>query len=95
MDRINANLGRYPIGFRHYENYINYNKQFPEKTIADYQEDMNSQISFDEFLLLNQKSFLYECTYNPKIVYKLGFAHLEPGNPADDQLQPERVVRST
>jgi hypothetical protein len=39
MDRISSTLGRYPIGFRHYENFVNYNKQFPETTIADYQLD--------------------------------------------------------
>lgn len=56
---------------------------------------MNSQISFDEFLLLNQKAFVYECTYNPQMVHQLGFHQLEPGNAAHDQLQPERVVRTS
>jgi len=37
---------------------------------------VNSQISFDEFLLLNQKAFVYEATYNPQMVHQLGFHKL-------------------
>jgi len=55
---------------------------------------MNSQISFDEFLLLNQKAFVYEATHNPQMIYSLGFNQLEAGNETHDQLQPERVVRT-
>jgi hypothetical protein len=29
MDRIESNIGRYPRGFRHYENYINYRQYYP------------------------------------------------------------------
>lgn len=47
---------------------------------------MNSQISFDEFLLLNQKAFVYEASHNPQMVYNLGFHKLERGNEADDKL---------
>ena len=53
VDRIKSNIGRYPIGFRHYENYQNYVKQFPDRTIDEYVTDVNSQISFEEYLLLS------------------------------------------
>jgi len=43
---------------------------------------------------LNQKAFVYEATYNPHVVYSLGFSKLEAGNADDDQRQPERVVRT-
>lgn len=33
MDRIENNIGRYPVGFRHYENFDNYRVQFPDTTI--------------------------------------------------------------
>jgi hypothetical protein len=33
MDRIEANIGRYPVGFRHYENYQNYLVLHPDATI--------------------------------------------------------------
>jgi hypothetical protein len=39
MERIEANIGRYPIGFRHYENYENYKAKFPEASIQDYTAD--------------------------------------------------------
>ena len=73
MDRIESNIGRYPVGFRHYENYHNYMLKYPERSIDDYAHDMNSQITFDEFLLLSKKSFLYEAQNNPEIVYEYGF----------------------
>jgi hypothetical protein len=42
IDRIKSNIGRYPLGFRHYENYHNYVKQFPERTMEEYINDVNS-----------------------------------------------------
>jgi hypothetical protein len=39
MDRIESNIGRYTIGFRHYENYTNYLFKYPEKSIDDYRDD--------------------------------------------------------
>lgn len=39
MDRVEANIGRYPVGFRYYENYQNYNMKYPEATIQEYVSD--------------------------------------------------------
>jgi hypothetical protein len=30
---------------------------------------MNSQITFDEYYLLNAKAFIYEAQYNPEVIY--------------------------
>jgi len=38
-DKIEQSIGRYPVGFRHYENYENYKTIKPEATISDYQID--------------------------------------------------------
>jgi len=38
---------------------------------------MNQQISFDEFLELNKKSFLYECTKNPMVISEFGLDALD------------------
>ena len=92
MDRLEANIGRYPIGFRHYENFMNYNKQFPERTIEDYRDDMNSQISYDEYLLLNQKVMIYELTYNPLMVYDMGLDEIDNDDDVEKQRKPEVVV---
>ena len=35
---INSNIGRYPIGFRHFENYDNYRVKHPESTIQEYHD---------------------------------------------------------
>lgn len=70
LDRIESNIGRYPVGFRHYENWQNYTSMYPDATLEDYRDDLNSQISFDEYLLLNKKAFLYECKHNPTVIYK-------------------------
>lgn len=52
MDRSESNIGRYTVGFRHYENYNNYKKKFPGASMEDYANDMNSEMTFNEFLLL-------------------------------------------
>ena len=39
MQRVEDNVGRYPVGFRHYENFQNYNTKYPERTIEDYMSD--------------------------------------------------------
>jgi hypothetical protein len=39
MDRIEANIGRYPVGFRHYENWQNYSMRYEGKTMEDYSND--------------------------------------------------------
>lgn len=36
IDRIESKIGRYPVGFRHYENYFNYSMKYPDRTIDDY-----------------------------------------------------------
>jgi len=41
LDRIRSTIGRYPIGFRHYETYHNYLTKYPEATLEDYQHDVN------------------------------------------------------
>lgn len=43
--RIASNIGLYPRGFRHYQNYEMYRRKFPNRTIADYTEDSKSQSS--------------------------------------------------
>jgi len=37
--RFESNIGRYPLGFRHYENYYNYILKYPKATISEYQND--------------------------------------------------------
>jgi hypothetical protein len=37
-DQIERNIGRYPIGFRQYENFENYSAAYPDSTIQDYHE---------------------------------------------------------
>ena len=96
VDRVKSQIGRYPIGFRHYESYTHYAKQFPERTIEEYINDVNSQITFDEYLLLCQKAFLYETGHNPYVVYELGLNLLDySGEDPEDQARlPEAVARS-
>lgn len=36
--QIESNTGRYPVGFRHYENYYNYKVVYPESTIQEYSD---------------------------------------------------------
>jgi uncharacterized short protein YbdD (DUF466 family) len=43
-------VGKYPAGFRHYENYVNYRQVNPDATIEDYIQDMNREATFQEFM---------------------------------------------
>lgn len=94
MQRIESNVGRYPHGYRHYENYHNYKLQFPDATIGDYQKDINSPITFDEFLELKRKSFVYECNYNPVLYYKNGLDQLDIENEQDRMKMPEYIAQT-
>ena len=46
--RVESTIGRYPVGFRHYENYYNYLTKYPDATIEDYQND--SKFNFCIFI---------------------------------------------
>lgn len=63
-------VGRYPLGFRHYENYVNYRTVFPEATIEDYMKDMNRECTFAEFLNI-MKAFITQRTRDNR--YRLKF----------------------
>ena len=39
LDNDERNIGRYPEGFRHYENYENYKTANPQSSIQDYHEE--------------------------------------------------------
>ena len=49
LARVESLVGRYPLGFRHYENFHNYRLKYPEASIQDYQED-GKYIHFQYFL---------------------------------------------
>ena len=54
MDRIEKQLGRYPLGWRHYENFENYSFKYPDKTIHDYHMEMNKECTYEEFIAINR-----------------------------------------
>jgi len=39
MDMVDSKIGRYPIGFRHYESYENYCVVNPDASIEDYSKE--------------------------------------------------------
>ena len=39
MDEVERNIGRYPEGFRHFENYENYRSVYPDATIQEYHNE--------------------------------------------------------
>jgi len=47
---MRENAGRYPHGFRHYENYANYKVVNPEAPIEEYTEIMNTQVEWETYL---------------------------------------------
>lgn len=55
---------------------------------------VNSQISFDEFLLMHMKKFIYEATYNPVVVHSFGLHNLDPNDPTYKSRNPEYIAQS-
>ena len=64
-EKFESQIGRYPKTFRFYENYHAYKDKFPESTLEEYQVDMNSPITFDEYLELNKVYYVAMATENP------------------------------
>lgn len=56
LDRI----GKYPRGFRQYETYVNYKSANKDASIGDYQQEMNRQVEFDEFLGIMRQAAIEE-----------------------------------
>ena len=52
------NIGRYPHGYRHYENYANYSQVVTDATIEDYMLEMNRQVNYDEYVAIIRKAVL-------------------------------------
>lgn len=48
-DDVERNIGRYPEGFRHYENYENYRVVNPNATIQDYHNDSKFEMIHQSF----------------------------------------------
>ena len=55
---------------------------------------MNSQITYEEYLLLTQKYFIYEMTYNPTMVYELGLDQIDFKLPFHEKFSPEGFVQT-
>lgn len=58
---MEQNIGRYPVGFRHYENLDNYKVRYPEANIGTYQDIMNRQVEYEEYKEIMKAGFLDEC----------------------------------
>lgn len=56
MEQAEAGIGRYPKGFRHYENFTNYSMIFRDANIDEYQHDMNRQVELSEYLAITREN---------------------------------------
>jgi len=53
---------------------------------------MNSQCTFDDYLKMAQSHFLYECTFNPEVVFENELHHTH--NTDEGVMTPEFIVES-
>lgn len=53
-------IGRYPHGFRHFENFANYSQVKPDATIQEYMETMNRPCEFSEYLAIIRQHLIEE-----------------------------------
>lgn len=75
--RLGRENGRYVPGFRHYENFYNYKLKFPDATIDDYSEDMESPITLEEFMKLTKAAFIYQVKVNPVVYHRFKLDSLQ------------------
>lgn len=103
LDSVEKNIGRYPIGFRHYENFENFKAARPEATIQEYQETsklpnlsllllVNRQVEYDEFKEIMKTGFLQECK-NPYFMWKNRFMENDFAD-TNENLTPDSFVGS-
>ena len=53
-------IGRYPHGFRHFENFANYSQVKKDATIQEYMETMNRPCEFSEYLAIIRQHLIEE-----------------------------------
>lgn len=60
MERVEAGIGRYLPGWRHYENFNNYKLMFPGSTIEEYRSEMYRQVELAEYISITRAATLEE-----------------------------------
>jgi len=91
--RRNRLLHRYPSGYRHYENYQNYRVIYPERSLQDYANDINSQITFEDFFAIAQKDYLYDAEHDPEFRLRMGFNTQPDDTSYEEEGTAECIVR--
>jgi len=91
--RRDAALHRYPHGYRHYENYHNYRTVYPDRTLQDYANDINSQITFEEFFVMAQKDYLHDAEHDPSFRFRMGFDRQPEDSSYEEEKTAEAIVR--
>jgi hypothetical protein len=56
----NDKIGRYPYGFRHFENFANYSQAKRDSTIQEYMELMNRPCEFHDYLAIIRSHLIEE-----------------------------------
>ena len=69
--QVDDSIGRYPHGWRHYESFVNYQVINPHATIQEYIEEMNSQVTFDNFLAIMRQSAIENLEHDPEEANKM------------------------
>ena len=60
MEKVEAGIGRYLPGWRHYENFNNYNLMYPGSTIEEYRSEMYRQVELAEYISITRSATLEE-----------------------------------
>lgn len=80
-------IGRYPQGFRHFENFANYSQFKKDATIQEYMETMNRPCEFAEYLQI-MRQHLKEESESPHAELEERQAILEH---IEEEIEPENL----
>lgn len=71
LDYLEEQIGRYVPGYRHYESYQNYVIKYPERSLEDYINDMNREVTCDEYIDIARSAVRFYVRISPEIRMEL------------------------
>lgn len=98
LEQVDDTIGRYPHGWRHYESFVNYKVVNPDAVIDDYIQEMNSQVTFDNFLAIMRQSAIEKIEHDPAEKNKMAqeVRNLEEDNESEGAptIYPKEAIHS-
>jgi hypothetical protein len=71
LDYLEEQIGRYVPGYRQYESYQNYAVKYPDRNMSDYINDMNREVTCDEYIDIARSAVRFYVRISPDLRMEL------------------------